>query len=127
MAAETIDKDRGLAKEERICSLKVTEQIFKEGTGVFKHPLRAVYVVRKENTFAKSRMLISVPKKRFKHAVDRNSVKRQVREAYRLNKHLLNGALFDIAFIYASDKHYSQEVITRAVVACLNAVSLRDR
>lgn len=54
-------------------------------------------------------ILISVSKRRFKHAVDRNRTKRLIREAYRLNKHLLDnlisaGQHIDIAFIWMSDQ-----------------------
>ena len=54
-------------------------------------------------------VLISVPKKRLHHAVDRNRVKRQIREAYRLQKHLLTVIIpqeqtVDIAFVWLSDK-----------------------
>ena len=57
-------------------------------------PLRVVYV-NKERAQGEVpvQILISVPKKRFKHAVDRNRVKRQVREAYRLHKQVLYEAL----------------------------------
>lgn len=54
-------------------------------------------------------VLISVPKKRLHHAVDRNRAKRQIREAYRLQKQLLTekmaqGQTVDIAFVWLSDQ-----------------------
>lgn len=56
-------------------------------------------------------MMISVPKRRFKHAVDRNRVKRQVREAYRKNKHLLydklpTGRRITLGFLWLDAKHH---------------------
>ena len=55
-------------------------------------------------------MLVSVPKKHFHHAVDRNRVKRQVREAYRRRKQILYDALPEnktllLAFVWLSDRH----------------------
>ena len=82
----------GLAKEERICSRKLIEQLF-NGSGsksMSAFPLRMVYMpVVPEAGQPMARMMVSVSKRHFKHAVDRNRVKRQVREAYRRNKHIL--------------------------------------
>ena len=71
-------------------------------------------------------ILISVPKKRFHHAVDRNRVKRQIREAYRKNKHQLveqvaqsaKGLL--VAFLYVSDKMESTEYVEKRVARLLD-------
>ncbi len=66
------------------------------------YPWRAVWRSRGED-MQPSRFLISVPKKRLKHAVDRVTMRRRCREAYRLNRHLLpasGAAAADIAFVY---------------------------
>lgn len=73
-------------------------------------PIRVVYMPLEEQGAAPVSILISVPKKRFKRAVKRNRVKRQIREAYRVNKHALcqilsdKGQSMSIAFIYLSDQ-----------------------
>ena len=83
------------SKAERLCSKKLIERLFSGGNKSFPaFPLRVVYMsLSADESEADVSILISVPKKRFKHAVDRNRVKRQVREAYRLNKHILLDAL----------------------------------
>ena len=75
-------------KREHIVSTRLIEQLFGSGsTSTTAYPLRAVYrMVERSQTNVPVQVLISVPKKRFKHAVDRNRVKRQVREAYRHHK-----------------------------------------
>ena len=110
-----------LDKSERLCSKKLIERLFGGGNKSFPaFPLRVVYMplAPEENT-ADASILISVPKKRFKHAVKRNQVKRQVREAYRHNKHILLDALkvqetptsMILAFIWLDNKIHSTEEV----------------
>lgn len=108
----------GLCKAERLNSKNVIDKLFEGNSKSFSvYPLRVVYmpVEIKGNTFAG--ILISVPKKRFKRAVKRNRVKRQIREAYRKNKHELLNVLNEkgyglaIAFIYLSNELYPTERI----------------
>jgi ribonuclease P protein component len=118
-------------KQERIVSQKQIDALF-IGTGSHSKaafPVRAVYIIKER---AKGRepvqLLLSVPKKRFKHAVDRNRVKRQLREAYRHHKHLLIDALptdkaVDIAFIWLAPSHYPSEVTEKRVVALLTHIA----
>src|SRR3712207_3348747 len=85
-----------LSKEERIYSLSLIDDLFKGGKSrsMTVFPLRAIYKSWDDDATDAGfqaatlcpKMLISVPKKHFHHAVDRNRVKRQVREAFRKNK-----------------------------------------
>lgn len=98
-------------KRERLVSLRLIDELFGGGhsRSVAAFPLRAVFMQRPRGAHDEPlQMLISVPKKYFHHAVDRNRVKRQVREAWRLHKSLLAEALASdkqllIAFIWTSD------------------------
>lgn len=80
-----------LSKEERISGRKQIEKLFGGGSrSLSAFPLRLVYLLAdREPQEPAAKILVSVPKRHFKHAVKRNRVKRQVREAYRKNKHLL--------------------------------------
>lgn len=109
------------SKAERLCSKKLIERLFGgEGKSFPAFPLRVVYMpFTEEEMAADVSILVSVPKKRFKRAVKRNRVKRQVREAYRRNKHILTEALaaqegaprMALAFIWLDGKlHPSVEV-----------------
>ena len=101
-------------KQERIVSLKLMETLFEKGSShsVAAFPLRAIYTeTERQAGCAPVQVLISVPKKRFKHAVDRNRVKRQVREAYRKHKEpvvekIQEGKQWLIAFVWLSDAHF---------------------
>lgn len=100
-----------LRKAERIHSKTIVDQMFTGGISksfsVF--PLRVVYMPVQEQEASVS-ILVSVSKKRFKRAVKRNRVKRQIREAYRKNKQELldlldqQGQQLAVAFIYLSDE-----------------------
>ena len=89
-------------KEERLCSRKALEELFGGGhRSVSAFPIRAVFMPTEQ---VGVRIMTSVPKRHFKRAVKRNRIKRQLREAYRMQKELLqsvDGGL-DIAFIWTS-------------------------
>ena len=101
-----------LSKSEKLNSKIAIEKLFSGGSKSFSlFPLRVVFMqTEKKEGVADASLLISVPKKRFKRAVKRNRVKRQIREAYRKNKHLLLNLLEEkeqnlmIAVIYLSDE-----------------------
>ncbi len=122
-----------LNKNERLCSKKLIERLFSGGNKSFPtFPLRVVYMcLPPEETETDASILISVPKKRFKHAVKRNQVKRQVREAYRHNKLILLDALkaketpvkIIMAFIWLDNKIHSSEEIEYKVKKLLTHIS----
>jgi len=101
-----------LSKSERLNSKIAIEKLFSGGSKSFSlFPLRVVFMLtEKKEGAAEVSLLISVPKKRFKRAVKRNRVKRQIREAYRKNKHSLLNMLEEkeqnlmIAVIYLSNE-----------------------
>lgn len=108
-------------KAEKLCSDTAIERLFTDGQSVAKFPLRAVY---HQNDSDVTRVLISVSKKRFHHAVDRNRVKRLVREAYRLNKQLLNvPQTLDLAFIFIGNKLPDYNAITKSVITIIERIN----
>ena len=111
-----------LYKKEKLCSLTAIGLLFSPssdgGTNyTISYPWRAVWRPRTDSE-GPSRFLISVPKKRLKHAVDRVTMRRRCREAYRLNRNLLpdTGAA-DIAFVYVgsslSDYRHTERAIKK--------------
>lgn len=82
-------------KEERLKSRKVIQALFnRQGESFAQYPLRLVWMPMAERRSAYPVQFgLSVPKRRFKKAVDRNKIKRKIREAYRLQKHKIHTAL----------------------------------
>lgn len=115
-----------LNKNERLNSKIWIDKMFAGGSSSFSvYPLRVVYLPLQLTRAAPACILISVPKKKFKHAVDRNRVKRQVREAYRKNKHPLLDVLksknmqLGIAFIYQSSQLTTSVEIEQKITSLL--------
>lgn len=76
-------------KEERLCSKKSLDLLFKKGSSFLLYPYRATYFFDAQLSKFPVQVVINVAKKRYKHANDRNLVKRRTREAYRLQKSTL--------------------------------------
>jgi ribonuclease P protein component len=73
-------------KEERLCSKKSLDLLFKNGSSFLLYPFRITYFFVSEPHTYPAQVVINVAKKRFKRAVDRNFIKRRTREAYRIQK-----------------------------------------
>ncbi|MBR5594197.1 MAG: ribonuclease P protein component [Bacteroidaceae bacterium] len=115
--------------KEHLKSKKVIEQVYANGVSVTSYPLRAIFIeqpqTEQEPTAA---ILINVSKKRFRHAVDRNLVKRRIREAYRTSKHTLidtlqsQGKKIAVAIIYIDNKHNSTAFIKKKMTKLLEGI-----
>ena len=103
-------------KEEKLSSKKLTQELFSKGSSFYSYPFVIRFLqspVEKQNQHA---LLISVSKRNFKHAVTRNVIKRRVREAYRLNKHLLKpliekGQILNIGLVFTAKKELNFDLI----------------
>lgn len=85
-----IKKENTFPKLERICNVDQISNLFENGASFISYPVRIVWHVVKSDINVPVKVLVSVSKKKLKHAVDRNAAKRLVKEAYRLNKSILN-------------------------------------
>lgn len=106
-------------KNEKLKSKTVIGLLFSEGKSVSKYPLRLVYRAGEANAEEKIKIGVSVSKKYFKKAVDRNYFKRVLRETYRLNKHLLWDNLeepYSIMFFYQTKDRLSYEEINTKTI-----------
>lgn len=108
-------------KKHKLKSKTSIDLLFAKGKSVSKYPLRLVYAVANEQQMDGEMMKIgvSVSKKYFKHAVDRNYFKRILRETYRLNQHLLREHLnepYVFMFFYQTKDRLSYEEIEQKTI-----------
>jgi ribonuclease P protein component len=105
-------------KNEKLKSKNTIDLLFSEGRSVSKYPLRLVFVPIPESG-EQIKIGVSVSKKYFRHAADRNYYKRLLREAYRLNKQILLGAMpkpYALMFFYQTkDRLDFQEINIKTV------------
>lgn len=109
-------------KSERLCSKKILGELFKKGStsvGTFYlFPFRVLYLPQPESNDSLPSIVITVPKRLFKRAVDRNLIRRRVREAYRLHKNqfvTMASAPSSIAFLYTAKQIISFEEIEKGM------------
>lgn len=109
-------------KNERLNSKILIKELFDKGSSFFLYPIKVFYL--KAPPGSPHQILFSVPKRNFKKAVDRNKIKRRLRESYRSNKSVLADAdkeafSFLIAFVYLSKEILSYKDIEDKLNASL--------
>ncbi len=116
-----------LYKKEKLCSPTAIDALFARSGGAsaaLSYPLRAVWRRREERRAECPQFVVIVPKKRVRHAVDRVALRRRIREAYRLNRALLEGAgRVDIAFVWVGETTGRYSSIERAMQRLLKRVN----
>jgi ribonuclease P protein component len=107
------------SKAEKLKSKTTIDLLFSKGKSVSKYPLRLVYIEGDFGDEFPLKMGVSVSKKNFKKAVDRNYFKRVLRETYRLNKSLLLDNLtssFSFMLLYQSKDRLTYEEINKKTI-----------
>jgi ribonuclease P protein component len=101
-------------KSERLSQKKLIQELFDTGSSFYLYPFKVFYCAKESPG---SQIMTSVPKSIFKRAVDRNAIKRRVREGYRLNKNkLVSDKFFFIAYIYTAKEILPSALIHQKVV-----------
>lgn len=108
-------------KKHKLKSKKSIDVLFSKGKSVSKYPLRLVYAIADANFMdgEPMKMGVSVSKKYFKHAVDRNYFKRILRETYRLHQHLLREHLeesYNFMFFYQTKDRLTYQEIEQKTI-----------
>lgn len=124
-----MDNSFNFPKAEHLCGEIRIGKLFAEGKAFIVFPLRVVYFTTEHKDKIPVKVLVGVPKKRFKRAVKRNRLKRLMREAYRLNKILLidkcteKNMHLDIAFNYVSDDEMDFATIQSKMKIALHRIA----
>lgn len=106
-------------KAEKLKSKTTIDLLFSKGKSVAKYPLRLVYIAGDFGENVPIKIGVSVSKKHFKSAVDRNYFKRVLRETYRLNKHLLienRSQPYAMMFLYQTKDRLTYEEINKKTI-----------
>lgn len=115
-------------KKEKLIHKKRFDFLFSEGKSLKSHPIQAIYLSLEMPCFADfqvfshSEVAFAVPKRHFKKAVDRNKIKRRMREAFRLNKRKLKGN-FIIIFIYKSCSYSDYIMVEKSIIHLLEKIN----
>lgn len=95
-------------KSERLCDRKSTENLFSKGTSFFEEPFRCIYLKVDDKRISCIKTQIVIPKRNIPKAVNRNLIKRHIKEVFRNNKSYLisnleeKQAKIDLSIIYQS-------------------------
>ncbi len=117
--------DNSLARAERLRSLGAVRRLFEHGQSGFIFPFRYIWYAEPDSE-SSVEVLFSVPKKFHKRANRRNLCRRRTKEAYRLQKQLLDIPTpqnVDMALVYSSKEVLPYKVIRNAVRKILESVS----
>ncbi|MDE6310398.1 MAG: ribonuclease P protein component [Muribaculaceae bacterium] len=119
-----------LYKKEKLCSAVAIEKLFGPGGADFARLVFPLRLVARRNpgrhSDAPVAFMISVPKKRLRHAVDRVAMRRRIREAYRLHhgKYTFeDGIRLDVGFVYVANGLCSYADIEKAMLRLLSHLS----
>jgi len=116
----------GFSKEERLKSRKQISLLFTNNKQLFSYPFKIIYAPNKQEDKSPVKLLISVSKRTFKHAVYRNRMKRLIRESYRLNKSSIyetlnhNDSKILLGIIFVGKEMMKYKEIEKAMIKALN-------
>ncbi|PIB34074.1 ribonuclease P protein component [Reichenbachiella sp. 5M10] len=118
---EVTIKKHSFSKKERLNSKKEIDALFSKGASFYFYPFSIKHTPIDRSDADCHQILISVSKRKFKRAVDRNRIKRLIRESYRLNKQLIENAdqFLSIAYIYTGKEIHSFDFIQKKLIGSL--------
>ncbi len=115
-------------KEERLHGRKIIQELFDKGSSFYLHPFKVIFLRNQTGELAQNQVLISVPSRNFRKAVDRNKIKRRCREGYRLNKQLLaTDKKWLIAYIYMAKEILPSTILYQKIRESLVTLNRNEK
>ncbi|MDX9902654.1 MAG: ribonuclease P protein component [Bacteroidales bacterium] len=125
-----IRQKASLVKGERLCGVKAISELFAGGRFLSVPPLKIIYrTMPSEKSVSTIRVLISVPKRHFRKATDRNLIRRRIREAWRLNRRPLaerleeGGRRMDLAIIWNDIQIRPYDYVLKSVTGMIGRLT----
>lgn len=116
------------SKDEKLCSATAITELFSKGKQIFKHPVKLLWLQSESTEGPCFKVIISVSKRNFKRATDRNKIKRIIRECYRKNKHLAEsaseGKKFHLGLIYIGKEIPEYNTIEPIIIGLLQRLTV---
>ena len=140
--ADTSSRHFTLRKDEKLRHRSLVERLFREGNSVFEFPIRMMWRILSADELSanfrdcvpprigKLQMMVTVPKKKRRHAIDRVLMRRRIREAYRLNRLPIKDALagmpevgtLGVAFVYVHTENVDYAKIEKKMKILLSRI-----
>lgn len=122
------------AKTERICSKKIIKNLIVQNNTLFVYPFKCYYSIENtDNQDNSNQIVVSISKKIFKKAVDRNLLKRRTKEAYRIHKYgiidsedQINNIQYKVLFVYIAKEILTYQQIEKSLVQILKMLSQKS-
>ncbi|HNP79203.1 MAG: ribonuclease P protein component [Cyclobacteriaceae bacterium] len=115
-------------KKERLSRKKIIEDLFNTGSSQVCFPLKVMFAPHPDAKLSSHQVLISAPVKNFKNAVDRNTIKRRIREGYRQHKHTLTTSRpLCLAYIYIAKEILPSKTIHQAILTSLERIRKHEK
>src|SRR5690606_15852401 len=115
--------DFSFPKKEKLKRKKLIEQLFEGGKGISSYPVKLIYLRTELPEDVQIQAGVTVSKRNFKRAVQRNRIKRLLRESYRLNKHLVFNNIegnFAFLFLYIGKEMPEYEQVEASIKTVLH-------
>ena len=114
---------------EKLKSKILIDRLFSEGKSIQQYPIKLIFTPILHTKILTHMTGVSVPKRNFKKAVDRNYLKRLMREAFRKNKYLVDNNLqqeFALMFIYTGREKLDYQTILNSIIKILEKLKERE-